>query len=448
MGSRDHLIPSVTVDRNGHTKTVYVSPSGGGSRSSSLHSAVPTLARFEECESEEETDEDNGFGPDWEGVNDPESWQANEFDADDAQDWAYAGFDADDAYSWRGAGFGFSDAQEWSSAIQDTDEAKEWESAGFNADEARMWNQHGFTVDSAKEWQKEDFDYPNDAAEWSNQGFDPSDANEWKSAGFEDSSTASEWKSGIRGNRGVDLSDLLILHKRNMDADDSPSWLSLLETVKRLEGGENAGLESLLDVMDGVNPSAGHEYVKNYPYSQWSILASGGIEFDKVYAVQRAYSKIDENQQNEYEDDYEEDEVGTLEEAVSWIGPAEGFSHRKANAILALISENKCRPADVKLFLTNRSRLDYDDNNYTDYIIKADRWAREVAPKGSNMTTKTELFEKFYVALKGISGMDEIVEKHGPEKVEAAIHQGMLSEPQLRNFLDNVQVAGISEGAL
>lgn len=446
MGSRDHLVPSVTVDRNGHSKTVYVSPSGNGSRSSSLSSAIPTLSRFEECESEDVSDDDNGFGPDWEGVSDPESWQANEFSADDSQDWFYAGFDADTAYGWRGAGFGFSEAQEWSSAGFDESNAKEWGDAGYDADEAKLWDDKGFTVDSAVEWQKEGFDDPSTAGEWSNEGFDPSEASQWLGAGFTEASVASEWKSGIRGNNGVDLTDLLTLYKSDKDAEDSNSWLSLLDMVKSLDGGADASLDSLLDVMDGVNPSAGHEYVSSYPYSQWSLLASNGIEYDKVRSVQRAYDGLDENQQDDDGDDYEEDEMGTLEEAVSWISPVQGLNRKKEDMICALIGENKHRPADVQLFLASSSRINYDDN--TGNILKADRWAREAAPAKSTMTAKTELFEKFYVALQGIKGMDEIVEKHGAEKVEAAIHQGMLSEPQLRNFLENVQVAGISEGAL
>lgn len=446
MGSRDHLIPSVTVDRNGHAKTVYVSPSGSGSRSSSLHSAIPILARFEECESEEETDEDNGYGPDWEGITDPESWEANEFSADDSQDWSYAGFDADTAYAWKAAGFDFSDAREWSDAGFDESDAKEWQDAGYGADESRLWLEHNFTSEAAVEWQKEDFDYPRDAAEWSNEGFDPSEALEWKEAGFTEASVANEWKEGIRGSKSADKSDLLILHKRNKEAEDASHWLSLLDTVLRLDGGAGTDLEGLLDVMDGVNPSAGHEYANRYPYSRWNILASGGIEYDKVDAVQRAYSQIDENQQDEYGEDYEEDEVGTLEEAVSWIGPAEGFTHRKARAIIALISQNNCRPSDVQLFLSNGSRLNYD--NDTDYILKADKWARDVSPAGSSMKAKSEMFEKFYVALSSINGMDEIVAKHGAEKVENAIHQGMLNEPQLRNFLDNISVSEISAGAL
>jgi hypothetical protein len=408
------------------------------------------LARFEEYESEEgadeEADEDNGFGPDWEGVKDPESWQANEFSADDAQDWFYADFDADDAYGWRAAGFGYSEAQDWLGASFNESDAKEWDTAGFSADEAKLWDDRGFTADEAGEWQKEDIDSSSTAEEWNSENFDPSEASTWINAGFAEASVASEWRNGIRGNKGADLSDLLLLYKRDMDAEDSNSWLSLLDMVKSLDGGADASLDSLLDVMDGVNPSAGHEYVNNYPYSQWSILASNGIEFDKVRSVQRAYDGLDENLQNDYEDDYEEDEIGTLEEAVSWIGPVQAISRNKEDAICALIGENKHRPADVQLFLANSSRISYDEN--TGNILKADKWAREAAPAGSTLAAKTGLFEKFYVALKGISGMDEIVEKHGAEKVEAAIHQGMLSEPQLRNFLENVQVAGISEGAL
>lgn len=446
MGSRDHLIPSMTVDRNGHSKTVYVSPSGSGSRSSSLHSVAPVLSRFEEVEGEEEADDSSGFGPEWEGVENPDSWEANEFSADDAQDWFYAGFDADTAYVWNDTGFSFSDAQEWSNLGFDQDEAKEWETAGYGADEARLWDDQGFTSESAVEWQKEDFDYPSAAVEWSGEGFDPSDAAAWRDAGFSEAGIASEWKSGSSDCRGVELSDLLILHKRGKEAEDAKSWLSLSDIVKTLDGGSGTDLEGLLDVMEGANPSAGHEYVSAYPYSQWSILASSGIEFDKVRSVQRAYDRIDENEQDEYGDDYEEDEIATLEEAVSWIGPVQGIARNKEDAICTLIGENKYSPADVQLFLSSNARITYGSS--TDSILKAETWAREAAPEGSTRATKVKVFDRFYLALKNIDGMDEFVEKHGAAKVESAIHQGMLSEPQLRSFLEDLSVAGISAGAL
>lgn len=444
MGNRDHLVPSMTVDRNGHAKTVYVAPSDRGSRSSSLNSAIPTLARFESYDGDDEEGTDDGYGPDWEGVSDPGYWEANEFNADDAQDWHYAGFDADTAYSWKKAGFDSSDAQEWRGSFSEPDDAKEWQDAGFNSDEAKEWNSNGHTSESAVEWQRNDFDHASEASEWSNNGFDPGEAREWIDAGFSSADTAQEWKEAARSG-SVDKSDLLTLQKADKDAEDARSWLSLLDTVRKIEGGVS-DLEGLLLVMDGVNPSAGHEYVDRFPFSQWSILASGEIEFDKVSAVQKAYSRIDENQQDEYGDDYEEDEVGNLEEAVAWIGPAQGFTSKKERAILALIATNNCRPSDVNLFLSNSSRLDYDTN--TEHILKANKWAQDSALESSTLYEKAEAFEEFYVALKSIESMDELVEEHGAEKVEAAMRQGMLNEVQLRNFLENIQVAEISAGAL
>ena len=447
MGNRDHLVPSLTVDRNGHTKTVYVAPQGGSSRSSSLSSVVPTLTRFAEHGSDEDDyeEDESGFGAEWEGVSDPDSWEANHFDADDAQDWTHAGFDADDAYGWREAGFDFNDAREWVGAGFDASESKEWGDAGFDADDAQTWNNAGFAPASASEW-REHFDGASTAFDWSNEGFDPREATEWHEAGFEDAATAGEWKSGARGRRGIEISDLVVLHENNLLAEDAPQWLAVFDAVQGTPEGKGESLQGLVHTLEGVNPSAGDAYLNIYPYSQkWRTLASAGIEWDKVKSVQKACTLIDEFQQDEYGDDYEEDEDWTLEEATKWIGQAEGFNPKKATAINALITKGH-RASEFDVFLANSSRIEYDDNS--DAIIKAQQWAVTVAGPDSTMQEKTESFEQFYTALRSIEDMDGIVEKHGAAKVEKAMKQGMLTGPTLRNYLDYIPVAGISEGAL
>ena len=446
MGNRDHLVPSLTVDRNGHTKTVYVTPQGGGSRSSSLSSAAPMLSRFEEYDSDEDAgyEDATGFGDEWEGVADPDSWEANSFGADDAQDWTHAGFDADDAYGWREVGFSYNDAREWVSSGFDPSDAKEWEDSGFDADDARTWSNAGFVAGSASEW-REHFDGAETAFNWSNEGFDPGEATEWNDAGFDDAATAGEWKSGVRG-RSVDISDLVILHENNLMAEDAPQWLAVFEAVQRTTEGKNESLQGLVHTLEGVNPSAGDAYLNIYPYSdKWRTLASAGIEWDKVKSVHAAYALIDEFQQDEYGDDYEEDEDSTLEEAARWIGQAEGFSRSKAKAINALISKGH-RSSEFDVFLAHSGKIDYGDS--TDSIIKAQQWAVSGVGPDSTMQEKIESFEQFYTALQSIEDMDEIVEKHGAAKVESAMKQGMLTGPTLRNYLDYIPVAGISEGAL
>ena len=438
MGNRDHLVPSMTVDRNGHPKTVYVSPSGVGSRASSLSSTAPTLSWVSDDE-----DEGNGFGLDWEGINDPESWEANEFCADDAQDWSYAGFTADDAYEWRQAGFGFSEAKDWVGTGISNNDVKSWIDAGFDANEAQEWS--NFDPDVAAEWRNEGF-AATVAGEWSNEGFDSSEATEWHDAGFLSCHEASEWKQAFRGSRRADKDDLVFLFEHGAEADDAPNWLSLLDTVQGLEGGKDETLEGLLNVMEGVNPSAGHEYAHQFPYSHWSILANAGIEFDKVRSVRLAYSKFDENAQDNDGDDYAEDLTGNLVAAVDWIGPAEGLNRQKASVIFTLIGEGTYRPADLGVFLSSQSLINYTHG--TEDVLKAQAWAVSAVGEKGPMAEKTKLFETFYAALKDIDGVDKMIDSHGPEKVAEAIQQGMRSEPQLRNYLENISVAGISEGAL
>jgi hypothetical protein len=445
MGSRDHLIPSLTVDRNGHAKTVYVSPGGNDTRSSSLSSAIPTLSRFEEAEDDGDAD-NSGFGPEWEGVSDPESWECNDFSADDAQDWAHEGFDSDDAYGWRAAGFDHAEAKEWSSSFS-VDDAREWNEGGFTPDVAGEWSNAGFLSDDAAEWRNEAFDDASTARSWSSEGFDPREAMQWHEGGFTDPIDASNWKDATRSRRDIEISDLAVLSEKETLPEDAPMWLAVLQDVQRLEAGKNATLEDVVDVLNGVNPSASDAYGDfRYP-DQWRILARAHVEFDKVQAVQTAYQHIDDFQAEEYGDDYEEDVEGTLETAAAWIGSAEGFTWNKSQAIFALIRDGHS-PSRFEVFLANSSEtLGYDKEN-PDAIVKAQEWAVSSTGKDAPMFEKTTTFERFYTAIREIDDMDEIIEKHGAAKVRDAMSQGMLTGPTLRNYLDYIPVAGISEGAL
>lgn len=439
MGNRDHLVPRITVDRNGYPKTVYVAPPTAN-RFSSLSSAAPSLASFV---NEDDDDLETEDSP-WEDISDAESWEANDFSPNDAEDWSYAGFSSDDAHEWRAAGFGFYDAKEWSENGLTSADAKDWMDAGFDSDEARIWSSAGFVPDEASGW-KTEFDDATKAYEWSNEGFGPIEAVEWIDGGFKEASDAIAWKDSVRGRRGIEVSDLAVLFEHNLEPEDSVSWLSLLETVKHLDGGKDETLQSLVRVMDGVNPSAGDEYANNYPYERWQQLATAGIEFDKVAPLRRMTAVVASSDFESWgdDDDFEEDEEAYFESALEWISMAQHINESKLRAIESLIRAGK-KPMQASLLLSHKGN---EYSNDAEHILSAQKWAQEVS-SGKSFKEKSELFALFCEALTSIDGFDQIVAKHGVHKVEEAMYHGLRTEPQLLNYLEQIPVAGISEGAL
>lgn len=378
MGSRDHLIPSLTVDKNGHTKTVYVSP-GSGNQSSMLSFAAPSISSGYSDDYDEDEEE---YGPEWRNVDNPEDWAKAGFDADDAEQWSKAGFD------------------------------------------------------------------PETSSRWSENNFDPREAEDWHSNRFHDPDIAFEWRGAISRIKNPDMDDVLTLCEEKTDSYDAQGWIELLRIV-RSEGRPNETMSDLIQTMNGLSPEAGDAYHScGFPYSQWGALASAGVKVAGASVAKYLQQAVDEYYQESEGDEYVEESDTFLDEALMWMDEAKALTKGKYRAMAALINDGT-NPKKVANFRRNSSEIDYQcDEKAVENILKADKWAEELSSKGAGYTEKAEAFKKFHTALSTIPEIDEFVRKHGADKVEAAMQQGMLTEPQLRNYLELIPVAAISEGAL
>lgn len=450
MGDRSHLRQAMTVDKNGHAKTVYVSPGDSGPSFSMLSSLPPSLPSHD--------DDEDGDSSEWDesGLSDPQSWQDNEFSLSDAYDWDGEDFDAETAWDWRNSGFDSGEAAEWKKAEfsagdaaewkehADADAAVQWINDGFDVNDAQPWISAGYDSSDAKSWVDAGIDSADVASEWMNNNFDPAEAVEWMDAGFKEPFVAADWRGEASRVRNLNKEDLLTIMEAGHDAQDAPMWLSVLDTVHS-HGEPNETMSSVLDTLNGVNPSAGEEYANYYPYSKWAMLSGYGIEYDQVAHVDKLRSAVANRDADEYGDDYEEDPDGELETAAMWVSQTQEISNGKAkvmeNLILAGESIASCKP-----FLSSKARAQYDAS---DSCLARVRTARDWA-KGLEGNEATTAFDALYAMLpeEGLDSFVEVVNRHGIQKVQSAVSHGLTTDAQIINYLEHSGNASISEGAL
>lgn len=434
MPRRDHLVPSMTVDRNGHAKTVYVNPGGGSPSLAALAFASPSVS------GDSEADE-------WTNISDPESWALNDFTPDDAEDWQHAGFeDGDTAAEWRSSGLGFDDAAEWRKAEFDADDAAEWRKAGFDPEDAKKWWAADLDPSEAKAWVSAGVDEPSVAGEWAANGFDPEESKEWRAAKF-DADDAEAWKEGASRASNPSVAALKELMDLGAESEDAAAWLNLLDEVHRMDGGKDETLSGLWATMDGEFPSNGYAYQHHFPYRQWGTLSQAGIDSSLVSEVQEVQEAIDGRWQDEhyegFEDgdpEYESDLDSALELACDWFRGGEIMSY-KVDAVRALVAMG-ATPSDCSAFLLDARFQRYSATD-ADNIL----WACKMASALDSPQLRDEAFRPLFEAA-GTDGVRELAEKHGAKRFEAALHAGLRTPAQIRSYLEHTSVGGIAEGAL